>query len=498
MDPQRRSFFHKATALAALASTGASPGSRAADHDQSLPPPDPDMLLLSRCSFGITNQMARQISRQGRYKWLRRQLSPEDIDEPELEEQLRARTPTIYMSERELAGLEQAFQAANQLKQATLFRALFSRRQLYEVMVEFWSNHFSIYHRDGPVTLLKTIDDREVIRPHALGRFRNLLHASSKSPAMLLYLDNHTNVAGTPNENYARELMELHTLGVDGGYTETDVREVARCFTGWAVARRGNPDVGRFRFYPDRHDQDAKTVLGTFIPAGGGIRDGERVIDMLASHPSTAHFISFKLARHFVSDNPPESLVERMARLFLDTDGDIPSLLEEMLLSQEFLDSADRKLRRPLDFIIGSLRATTPSLRRQSYAGLRNYLYALGQIPFDWVPPDGYPDTATYWTSTNGMLNRWNFASALAGSRLPGLTLDYQRLAGEQRTPEAIVDRLAETLFHRPLSDAHRESFIGFLAAGDGKRRTLDDSQVEARLPGLVGLMLASPYFQYR
>ena len=498
MDLQKRSFFQKAGALAALASTGAGFGARAADSRQPLPPPDPDMLLLSRCSFGITGQMTREIRRLGRKAWLQRQLSPGDIEEPELEERLRVQTPTIYMSPRELAELEQAFQAANQLKQATLFRALFSRRQLYEVMVEFWSNHFSIYHRDGPVTLLKTIDDREVIRPHALGRFRDLLRASSKSPAMLLYLDNHTNVAGTPNENYARELMELHTLGVDGGYTETDVQEVARCFTGWAVGRRGSPDVGQFRFYPARHDDEAKMVLGTYIPAGGGIRDGELVVDMLASHPSTARFISFKLARHFVSDDPPESLVERMTRLFLDTDGHIPALLEEMLLSEEFMESADLKLRRPLNFIIASLRVTTPSLRRESYAGLRNDLYALGQIPFEWVPPDGYPDTAAYWTSTNGMLNRWNFASALAGSRLPGLTLDYQRLAGGHRHPEDIVDRLAGILLHRPLTDAHRESFIDFLAAGDEERRALDDSQVEDRLPGLIGLMLSSPYFQYR
>ena len=210
MDLQRRSFLREAAALTALASTGASPGSRAADPEQTLPPPDTDMLLLSRCSFGITEQMTKDIQRLGRKKWLRRQLSPENFDEPELEQQLQELTPTIYMSARELAKLDKPFQVANQLNQATLIRALFSQRQLYEVMVEFWNNHFSIFHRDGPVRLLKTIDDREVIRPHALGHFRDLLRASSKSPAMLIYLDNNSNVAGTPNENYARELMELH------------------------------------------------------------------------------------------------------------------------------------------------------------------------------------------------------------------------------------------------------------------------------------------------
>ncbi len=498
MDPQRRSFLQGVRIQGNPTASVTVHNLQTTPSTVSLPPPDPDMLLLNRCSFGISRQMVRQIRRQGRNRWLQQQLSPGKTDEAELEEWLREQTPTIYMSEQELAELDQGFRAANQLKQATLFRALYSRHQLYEVMVEFWSNHFSIYHRDGAVALLKTIDDREVIRRHALGRFRDLLHASSKSPAMLLYLDNHSNIAGTPNENYARELMELHTLGVGGGYTETDVREVARCFTGWALGHRKSPDAGRFRFYPSRHDQGSKTVLGTHIPAGGGIRDGEQVIDMLASHPSTARFISFKLARHFVSDAPPESLVQRMTRLFLDTDGNIPSLLEEMLLSREFMDSPDNKLRRPLDFIIGALRVTAASLQRKSYPGLRDHLYALGQVPFEWVPPDGYPDTADYWTSTSGMLNRWNFSSALAGSRLPGTELDYLELAGPRRTPEAIVDRLAETLLHRPLTDAHRQNFINLLADTDRQQDTLDDHEVEERLPLLIGLMLSSPYFQYR
>jgi uncharacterized protein (DUF1800 family) len=495
MDIQRRSFLEKAAAFTALASTGAS---RADNPDRPLPPPDADILTLNRCTFGITGVFTRQIGRLGREKWLQRQLDWERIDDSFLEEQLHQQTPTIYMSERELASLENGFQVANQLRQATLFRAMFSPRQLYEVMVEFWSNHFSIYHRDGPITLLKTIDDREVIRPNALGNFRDLLHASSKSPAMLLYLDNHTNIAGTPNENYARELMELHTLGIDGGYTETDVQEVARCFTGWAITNRGRPNVGQFQFYPNRHDQGGKTVLGTVIPPGGGIRDGEQVVDMLAGHPSTARFISTKLARHFVSDHPPEGLVERMTKIFLDTDGDIRSLMEEMLLSEEFLASADEKFKRPLEYILSALRCTAASTERQSYASLRNHLYALGQIPFDWVPPDGYPDTADYWTSTNGMLNRWNFASRLADSRLPGIRIDYSHLTGGSNEAESIVDSLSEKLLHRSLSSAHRESFIAFLDGEEPENRLLTEEDIQSRVPALIGLMLSSPYFQYR
>ncbi len=495
MDLQRRSLLGKAAAFTALASTGTS---RADHQEEPLPEPTPEILTLGRCTFGITRSLVRQMDRLGRGKWLDQQLDWEKIDDSLLEEQLHQQTPTIYMSESELASLENGFQAANQLKQATLFRALFSPRQLYEVMVEFWSNHFSIYHRDGPVVRLKTIDDREVIRPHALGRFRDLLHASSKSPAMLLYLDNHTNVAGTPNENYARELMELHTLGVNGGYTETDVQEVARCFTGWAVASRRNINVGKFQFYPNRHDQGGKTVLGTDIPANGGIRDGEQVVDILAGHPSTAQFICTKLARHFVADQPPASLVDRMARIFQDTDGHIPSLLREMLNSEEFLSSADEKLKRPVEYMIGALRCTHASLQRQSYASLRQYLFALGQIPFEWVPPDGYPDSAGYWTSTNGMLNRWNFSSSLAGLRLPGISMDYSRLTGDSSRPEDIVDNLSRELLHRDLLTSHRESFIAFLRDDEASSTGLGARPIQDRVPALIGLMLSSPYFQYR
>ncbi|BAO45178.1 DUF1800 domain-containing protein [Thiolapillus brandeum] len=498
MDLQRRALFGKAAAFAASTSTGISEAAETQQPDQSLPAPSADILTLGRCTFGITDALIRQMDRLGRRNWLEQQLDWEAIDDSLLEEQLHEQTPTIYMSESELANLENGFQAANQLKQATLFRAMFSPRQLYEVMVEFWSNHFSIYHRDGPVVRLKTIDDREVIRPHALGSFRDLLHASSKSPAMLLYLDNHTNVAGTPNENYARELMELHTLGVNGGYTETDVQEVARCFTGWAVASRRSLNVGQFHFYPNRHDQGSKTVLGTHIAAGGGIRDGEKVVDILAGHPSTAHFISTKLARHFVSDQPPDSLVDRMTRVFLDTDGDIPSLLREMLDSEEFLSSVDEKLKRPVEYILSALRSTRTSLKRPSYARLREYLLALGQIPFEWVPPDGYPDSAGYWTSTNGMLNRWNFSSSLAGGVLPGISIDYLRLSGGSNRPDEIVDHLARQLLHRSLNPAHRDSFIAFLNGDQPSSGRLDDAAIHSRVPALIGLMLSSPYFQYR
>ncbi len=497
----RRDFFTKSAAMFALFSTGLAsvPESRAATRSNAtLPPPDPLVLTLNRCTFGTSNALIDEMRRMGRENWLERQMNWETIDDRETEDFLHRQMPTLFMSERELAALPAMGQAANQLKQATIYQAMYSRRQLYEVMVEFWSNHFSIYHRDGPVTLLKTLDDRNVIRPHALGNFRELLHASSKSPAMLVYLDNHSNSAGTANENYARELMELHTLGVDGGYTETDVQEVARCFTGWAVGRRGSGNLGKFQFYPNRHDQGEKTVLETTIPANGGVHDGELVVDLLAGHPATARFISSKLARRFVSDEPPTSLIDRLARIFLDTDGDIKSLLWEIFRSDEFLQSADRKLKRPMEYIIGALRTTGISPDRGAYRSLREYLFALGQIPFDWVPPDGYPDTADYWISTNGLLNRWNFTSALAGSRLAGLRPDYLQLIGRDWRPTALVDHLADQLLHRPLLDNDRQLFIEYLANGRSSTRKLPVDAVQERVPALIGLMLSSDYFQYR
>lgn len=487
--------------MVALFSTGLPKisDSRASSRSSAtLPPPAHLVLTLNRCTFGTSNTLIEEIQQVGREAWLDQQMDWEAVDDQETEDFLHRQTPTLFMSESELAALPNMGGAAKQLKQATIYRAMYSRRQLYEVMVEFWSNHFSIYHRDGTVTLLKTLDDRDVIRPHALGNFHELLHASSKSPAMLVYLDNHSNSAGTPNENYARELMELHTLGVDGGYSETDVQEVARCFTGWSVGRQGSGNLGKFQFYGNRHDQGEKTVLGTTIPANGGVGDGEQVVYLLAGHPATARFITGKLARRFVSDEPPRSLVDRLTQIFLETDGDIKSLLGEIFHSDEFLRSSDLKLKRPMEYVISALRATEVSPDQGAYRSLREYLSALGQIPFNWVPPDGYPDVAEYWISTNGLLNRWNFATALAGSRLAGLQPDYLRLMGRDWRPQALVDHLAHQLLHRPLLDTDQQSFIDYLTQGRSESRKLPGDVLQLRIPGLIGLMLSSDYFQYR
>ncbi|MBI5959737.1 MAG: DUF1800 domain-containing protein, partial [Chloroflexi bacterium] len=263
--------------------------------------------LLNRAAFGPRPGQIEQVEKMGKESWLDRQLDYQDIDDDRVGWRLR-RYDSLKLNHRDLLsfrGGDDKNYLQNELAVAALVRAVYSDRQLYEVMVGFWSDHFSLYHYKDEVAMLKTADDREVIRKHALGHFGDLLRASAHSPAMLIYLDNVLNEKSHPNENYAREIMELHTLGVEGGYTEQDVQEVARCFTGWSVDGRGE-----FEFKDEWHDPGEKTVLGHVITAGGGKDDGDRVLDILIDHPNTARFVCTKLARRFISDDPPAGVID--------------------------------------------------------------------------------------------------------------------------------------------------------------------------------------------
>ncbi len=406
--------------------------------------------------------------------------------------------PSIFLSAAELAVLEDRArsQAARQLKLATAYRRWFSRRQLYEVMAEFWTNHFNIFQDSGPLRLLKIVDDREVIRPQAMGRFRDMLHASAKSPAMLFYLDNFQNVKNGPNENYARELMELHSIGVEGGFSEDDVQEVARCFTGWGLSRRD--DAGTFQFSPQRHDFGEKTVLGHTIPAEQGIEDGEQVLDILADHATTGSFLATKLCRRFVSDQPPDSLVEKVAAVYDMTDGDMREMLRMLLLSDEFLDSPDAKFKRPLEFVGAVLRGAPLKLGHGAERTLTDLLAALGQVPFHWAPPNGYPDVMGYWATTNGLLFRWNFSLALGEGETRGLSLDLAALIGDAGTPEQLVDHLAESLLRRPLTTEDRDDLIAYVSEAGAVDTPLSNAVRQTKARGLVGLLLSSAYFQMR
>ncbi len=315
--------------------------------------PSPVLHLLNRISYGPHPDDVARAEELGLETMLDEQLSPESIDDSAAEARLHA-LPLLQLDRRAMYGLNvYEYRTQVALVMEMLTRAIYSRRQLQTRMVEFWSDHFNIAANEeyGPDLILL----QRQFRQHALGNFRDLLLASAKSPAMLLYLDNFVNVAGNPNENYARELLELHTLGVNGGYTENDVKEMARAFTGWTIhpkARSG------FYFDSAQHDTGPKQILGYSLPDKRDLEDGLHVLSILATQPATAHFVCRKLAVRFVSDDPPPNLVDRLATVWQANDGQIKPVLRTLFLSPEFEQSAGQKLRRPLDFFIGAIRAT--------------------------------------------------------------------------------------------------------------------------------------------
>jgi len=337
---------------------------------------------------------------------------------------------------------------ARDLMEGKLLRAIYSERQLDEVLADFWFNHFNVFLDKGADHYLVTEYEREAIRPHVLGRFRDLLEATAKSPAMLFYLDNWQSVGPEPperrgqgnrarrglNENYGRELLELHTLGVGGGYTQKDVTEVARCFTGWTIdqPQRG----GSFQFNPRLHDNGEKIVLGATIAAGGGIQDGETVLDILARHPSTAHFISTRLAQRFVADDPPAALVNRMAQTFLKTGGDLREVMRTMLASKEFwsVGAYRSKVKSPLEMVASAVRAVHGDV---DFAfALANQVAQLGEPLYRKPEPTGYSDSSQEWINSAGLLARMNFALQLAHDKVPGVKVEVAKAATELGSPE--------------------------------------------------------------
>jgi uncharacterized protein (DUF1800 family) len=423
---------------------------------------------------------------------------------------------------------------AGELTAQKLLRAVYSRNQLREVMTDFWYNHFNVSLTDNQARPYVLSYERDAIRPNALGRFRDLLGATAKHPAMLQYLDNAQShaPAGSPtllrqavqrnprraarrqmsllraegaganpadatggvmgatadgmtgtvngsaatppqrpplkpkaakgkamrkgiNENYARELMELHTLGVDGGYTQTDVIEVARVLTGWTLypqgprgeqlrlrlarngERQGFVHAGGFLFRPDVHDAGPKTILGTPFPAGHGLDEGERVLDLLSRHPSTAKFISHKLAVRFVSDAPPKALEDRLAHTFLRTNGDVKAMVRTLVASPEFWAKPARrsKIKSPFELAASSLRALNADVRPSR--PLAQWVARMGQPLYAYLQPTGYPDRATAWVSTGSLLTRMNFGLQLASGRVPGVRIDLPALNGNHEPESA-------------------------------------------------------------
>jgi uncharacterized protein (DUF1800 family) len=416
----------------------------------------PDTQMAARLSgFGTLTLSSRQIA-QDYYvpaQMARRQaqLAKKDAgnDPNPSDAAKKPRTP----QEMEMARKQR--EVVVELTEQKILRAAYSDRQLEEVLTDFWFNHFNVFAGKGPTQEYLTEYERDAIRPHVLGKFRDLLEATAKSPAMLFYLDNWQSADPNAaqmrqqrmrpggrgfffpppqrpnqnpnaqrqkrglNENYGRELMELHTLGVDGGYTQDDVINVARAFTGWTIdqPRQG----GGFRFEPRLHDSREKVVLGHRIKAGGGESDGEQVLDILAKHPSTARFISTKLARRFVSDTPPPALVDRAAKRFAETDGDIREVVRTILTSPEFFsaDAYRAKVKTPFEFVVSAVRATGTEVT--DAMPLAQAVRQLGMPLYMCQPPTGYADRADAWVNTGALLNRMNFALQLVSGRMRGI-----------------------------------------------------------------------------
>jgi uncharacterized protein (DUF1800 family) len=415
------------------------------------------LLVLNRVSFGPNPASLKEIEALGTGAYLARQLRP--AAEPRLPPEVQATIDSMTISKRsmvdlaselerrqrdfrnlppgEMKGERQAYQQeltrlAREAATRMLLRALYSPEQLQEEMTWFWMNHFSVFLGKANVRVLVGDYEERAIRPHALGRFGELLGAVAHHPAMLVYLDNARNAVGRVNENYARELMELHTLGVKGGYTQGDVQELARVLTGFHVRE------GEFHFFPRRHDFGQKTLLGRPIRNSGERELGE-ALELLASHPSTSRFVSRKLAVHFVADDPPEALVERMARAFRASDGDIALTLRAMFESPEFRASLGGKFKDPLHYMVSAVRfaADDQVIPREGVERMINALAGMGQPLYGRPTPDGYPLTRTEWTSPGQLATRFEVARGV-GYRRAG------RLSDE--LPMPLSDTTRQTL----------------------------------------------------
>ncbi|MGH9435880.1 MAG: DUF1800 domain-containing protein [Terriglobia bacterium] len=435
------------------------------------------------------------------------------------------------------AGPRMPREILTQLGEEELLRAVYSQRQLQEVMVRFWMNHFNVFWNKGADQYYLTSFEENVIRPHALGNFEDLLVATAESPAMLFYLDNWMSVApnqqnrprplmagpgmfrpfspfgpfgprrlGQPsqrrnpknrrglNENYGRELMELHTIGLH--YTQQDVIEVARCFTGWTIRRPRQG--GGFFFNPRMHDYGKKVVLGYTIPAGQGIEDGLEVLHILAMSPHTAQHISYELCQKFVADQPPPGLVERAAQTYMKTHGDIPSVLQTILTSPEFYSQGAyrAKVKSPFEYVASALRAL--GAQTDGAPRLLSLIAQMGEPMFQYEEPSGYDDVARTWINSGALLARMNFAIALGLNRIPGTKVDWQALtrAEDGEPPRMMMNQLAWQLTGGELSPATENAILAKLTSGSPA--DWGDFKPGQQTRMIASLMIASPEFQRR
>jgi uncharacterized protein (DUF1800 family) len=532
--------------------TGATSDTKLTDRQRALH-------ALNRLAFGPRPGDVDAVMKDGVNTWIEQQLHPEAIPDRAVEARI-ASLPTMAMSNaqivktyyepvlmarkkanaeakdgdvdkkdvrrelmREIPADKRPQIVMNDLLTERIVRAAESDRQLNEVMVDFWMNHFNVFAGKGIDRFLLTSYERDVIRPHIWGRFEDLLLATAKSPAMLFYLDNARSVAapenrpaiaqrigrramemnpqlknrqGGLNENYAREIMELHTLGVDAGYTQKDVTELARVLTGWTIT--GERDGGQgaaFIFRPMLHDAGSKTVLGVRFPAGGGIEEGQKMIQVLAHHPATAHHIALKLCQRLVAGDPPPALVNRVAAKFLATDGDLRETVRAVISSPEFWDpkSYRAKVKSPFEYAISAIRAVNAQITDAT--PIARALQQIGEPLYGAQPPTGYSDKADVWINTGALMNRLNFALALASNKLPGVHGDVVALIPAKQAADASqsVDALAQALTGGNLTEETRNTIKSRIVQ---RKAPTEDPWDNTQLPTVAGLILGSPEFQ--
>jgi uncharacterized protein (DUF1800 family) len=521
--------------------------------------------VLNRLAFGPRPGDVDAIAKSGVDAWIEQQLHPEAIPDRAVEARI-ALLPTMSLSNaqivktyyepvlmarkkanaeakdgvddkkdirrelmRDIPPGQRPQVVMNDLLAQRILRAAESDRQLNEVMVDFWMNHFNVFAGKGIDRFLLTSFERDVIRPHMWGRFEDLLMATAKSPAMLFYLDNARSIAapenrprfaqratfggrrfgrmnampqqnqrqGGLNENYAREIMELHTLGVDGGYTQKDVTELARVLTGWTITRErdGSGEGAAFIFRPFLHDAGSKVVLGVRFPAGGGMEEGEKMIQILARHPATAHHIAYKLCQRLVADDPPPALVDRVAAKFLATGGDLRQTVKAVISSPEFWSQTSyrAKVKSPFEYTISAVRAVNAKIT--DVTPIARALQQIGEPLYGAQPPTGYSDKADVWINTGALMNRLNFALALASNKLPGVQSDVVSLIPTAEASDASrsVEALALALTGGSLTAETRNTIKSRIVE---RKAPAEDPWDNTQLPTVAGLILGSPEFQ--
>ncbi len=508
----------------------------------------PEVIALNRMGFGprpgdLAKLMAMGASSDARLQaYVEQQLNPGAIDDSDVHGRIAAQGFTTLTKTRTQLWQEhlkapnldwsERIRPLTETLHATFLRAIYSKRQLAEVLTDFWHNHFNVYAWDiwGAATWVHT--DRDVIRANLFGNFRTMLDGIARSPAMLYYLDNVSNTGAGPNENFARELIELHTMGAENYmgvqsivdpntgeyrhpapkdannkpllYVDEDVYAATQCFTGWRI----HDETGEFFFDDSVHEKYSKTVLAYTLASGAGEDDGRRVLDILANHAGTAHYICRKLCRRLISDDPPESVVQAAANVWManrTAPDQLRKVVRTILLSNEFRTIFSQKMKRPFEFAMSAIRATNTDFAYDD--NFRWRFETLGQPLFSWRPPNGYPDTKEAWNSTMLMLQRWRYTTYLvdwwrypddgSGEEKTRFNMRVQ-MPASVRTPNAVVDFWVDRMLGRALPSEERTALVNFMAAGRNPDADLPDGELEDRPRFLVGLLLSSPSFQWR